>query len=109
MFRRFVMLAAAVSILGFSVGCGGAGEQRRLRQKTDQRTCVRILMARPTKARMVMTYLKASSTQKARRLITFQQKLRGIERYPGFFLRSFFSHSGDINKLPGWSPDHQPE
>lgn len=26
MFRRFVMLAAAVSILGFSVGCGGAGE-----------------------------------------------------------------------------------
>ena len=26
MFRRFVMLAAAVSILGFSVGCGGPGD-----------------------------------------------------------------------------------
>jgi len=44
MFRRFVMLAAAVSILGFSVGCGGAGgattikaedRPKDLRQDTD--------------------------------------------------------------------------
>jgi hypothetical protein len=44
MFRRFVMLAVAVSILGFSVGCGGAGDATTikaedrpagLRQDTD--------------------------------------------------------------------------
>ena len=47
MFRRFVMLAAAVSILGFSVGCGGAGDATtikaedrpaNLRQPVDGKT-----------------------------------------------------------------------